>query len=49
MSEQNTELKENLELLKREVDCCDQLGKKAAVRLERQIQETKERRVSKCN
>lgn len=49
MSEQNTELKENLELLKREVDCCDQLGKKATVRLERQIEETKERRVSKCD
>ena len=46
MNEQNTELKENLELLKREVDCCDQLGKKAAVRLERQIQEIKERKVS---
>jgi len=41
----NTEIKEQMELLKREVDCCDQLGKKAAVRLERQIQETKKRKL----
>lgn len=41
----NTEIKEQMELLKREVDCCDQLGKKATVRLERQIQETKKRKL----
>jgi hypothetical protein len=45
----NTELKENMELLNREVDCCDQLSKKATVRIEKQIQETKERRISKCD
>lgn len=47
MDTQNTELREHLELLKREVDCCDQLGKKATARLERQIQETKRREVLK--
>ena len=45
--EKNAEIKEQMELLKREVDCCDQLGEKAAARLERQIQETKERKLSK--
>lgn len=39
--EKNAEIKEQMELLKREVDCCDQLGTKATARLERQIQETK--------
>lgn len=41
----NTEIKEQMELLKREVDCCDQLGKKATIRFERQIQETKKRKL----
>ena len=42
----SSELKAQMEFLRREVDCCDQLGTKAAARIERQIQETKERKVS---
>ena len=45
--DENIDLKDSMELLRREVDSDVQSGKKAAVRLERQIQETKERRVSK--
>lgn len=41
------ELKEQMNLLKREVDCCDQLGAKATARLEKQIEETKKREIPK--